>query len=107
MQLYVIDWSFQNSEDQLFATNQFCDFVKEDKLNQFYEGLELKFIAHTPQNGSGVIICKAQSAATLLNILSMWRENFSITFNIKPALTSEELLKLQSSKDNWGGVEIK
>ena len=71
MQLYVIDWSFQNSEDQLFATNQFCDFVKEDKLNQFYEGLELKFIAYTPQNGSGVIICKAQSAATLLNILSM------------------------------------
>ena len=101
MQLYVIDWSFQNSEDQLFATNQFCVFLKEDKINQFNEGFELIFIAHTPQNGSGVIICKAQSATTLLNILSMWRENFSINFNIKPALTSEELLKLQSSKDFW------
>ena len=99
MQLYVIDWSFQNAEDQLFATNEFCKFLKEGKLNQFIEGLELKYIAHTPQNGSGVIICKAQSAATILKILSIWRENFSIAFNIKPALTNEELLDLQSFKD--------
>ena len=100
MQLYLINWSFQNSEDQLFATNQFCEFLKGDKLNQFIEGLEIKFIAHTPQNGSGVIICKAESVTIILNILSKWRENYSITFNIKPALTNEELLNLQSSKDH-------
>ena len=99
MQLYLIDWSFQNSEDQLFATNQFCQFLKDDKLNQFIEGFELKYIAHTPQDGSGVIICKAQNTIILFNMLSMWRENFSIAFNIKPALTNEELLELQSSKD--------
>ena len=72
MQLYVIDWSFQNAEDQLFATNEFCKFFKEDKLTNFIEGLELINIAHKPQNGSGVIICKAQSATTILNALSMW-----------------------------------
>ena len=99
MQLYLIDWSFQNSEDQLFATNKFCELLKQDKINQFMEGLELINIVHAPQNGSGVIICKAQSSTTLLDILSMWRENFSISFNITPALTSEELLQLQSSKD--------
>ena len=99
MQLYVISWFFQNAEDQLFATNEFCEFLKEDKLNKFIEGLELKYLAHTPQNGSGVIICKAQSASILLNILSMWRENFNITFNIKPALTSDELLEIHSSTD--------
>ena len=101
MQLYVIDWSFQNAEDQLFATNEFCEFLKEDKLNQFIEGFELKFIAHTPQDGSGIIICKAKNAALLYEILNMWRENFSIVFNIKPALTNEELLTLQSSKNFW------
>ena len=101
MQLYVIDWSFQNAEDQLFATNEFCEFLKEDKLNQFIEGFELKFIAHTPQDGSGIIICKVKNAALLYEILNMWRENFSIVFNIKPALTNEELLTLQSSKDFW------
>ena len=101
MQLYVIDWSFQNAEDQLFATNEFCNFLKEDKLNQYIEGFELKNIAHTPQNGSGVIICTAQNTSTIFNILNMWRENFSISFNIKPALSSEELLNLKSSKDYW------
>ena len=101
MQLYVIDWSFQNAEDQLFATNEFCEFLKEDKLNQFIEGFELKFIAHTPQDGSGIIICKAKNSALLYEILNMWRENFSIVFNIKPALTNEELLTLQSSKNFW------
>ena len=99
MQLYVIDWSFQNAEDQLFATNEFCNFLKEGKLNQIVEGFELKYIAHTPQNGTGVIICESQNTNTVFEILNMWRENFSISFNIKPALTSEDLLTLQSSKD--------
>ena len=101
MQLYVIDWSFQNAEDQLFATNEFCEILKEDKLNQFIEGFELKFIAHTPQDGSGIIICKVKNAALLYEMLNMWRENFRIVFNIKPALTNEELLTLQSSKNFW------
>ncbi len=101
MQLYVIDWSFQHAEDQLFATNEFCIFLKEGKFNQFIEGFELIYIAHTPQNGTGIVICKAQNTTTLLNILNMWRENYSISFNIKPALTSEELLLLQSSKNFW------
>ena len=95
MQLFVIDWSFQNAEDQLFATNEFCDFLKENKLNEHIEGFELIFIAHTPQNGSGVIICRSQTSTTLFKILNIWRENFSILFNIKPALTSEELLSLK------------
>tara|TARA_Y100000991_G_C21648992_1_gene211578 strand:+ start:123 stop:443 length:321 start_codon:yes stop_codon:yes gene_type:complete len=99
MQLFIIDWSFQNSEDQVFATNEFCKFLKENKLNHHIEGFDLIFIAHTPQNGSGVIVCKAQTSTTLFKILNMWRQNFSIFFNIKPALTNEELLSLNSSKD--------
>ena len=101
MQLYVINWSFQNAEDQLFATKEFCEFMKANKLNQNIEGFDLIFIAHTPQDGSGLIICKAQNTTTIFNILNMWRENFSISFNIKPALTSEDLLSLHSSKNFW------
>ena len=99
MQLYVINWSFQNAEDQLFATKEFCEFVKENKLSQYIEGFELIIIAHIPQDGSGSLICKAHNTTTIFNILKMWRENFSISFDIKPALKSEELLSLHSSKN--------
>ena len=101
MQLYVIDWLLQNSEDQLFATNEFCEFLKREKFNEFIEGFELIFMAHTPQNGSGVIICRAQNFTILFKLFKMWRENFGITFNIKPALTNDELLETQSSDVFW------
>ena len=101
MQLYVIDWLFQNAEDQLFATNQFCEYLKKEKFNEIIDGFELQFIAHTPQNGSGTMICKAQSTITIFNLLNMWRESYSISFNIKPALTNDELLKLNSAEDFW------
>ena len=101
MQLYVIDWSFKNSDDQIFATNEFCNYMKKGKLNEFLEGFELKFIAHTPQNGSGVIICEASDTKILFKILKIWRENFSISFNIKPALTNEELLSSHNERNFW------
>ena len=101
MQLFVIDWSFQNIEDQLFATNEFCKYLKEGKLNETIEGFELKFIAHTPQDGSGVIICQANNTYLLFRILKMWRENFNITFNFKTALTNEELASSHAENCFW------
>ena len=98
MQLFVINWLFQNAEDQLFATKEFCGFLKENKLNQYIEGFELIFIAHTPQDGSGVIICNAQNTLVLFRILKMWRENFNITFNFQPALTNEDILSSQNEE---------
>ena len=66
-----------------------------------FEGFELIFCAHTPQDGSGVMICKAQSASILFQIFNNWRENFSISFNFKPALTSEELFEARSKDTFW------
>ena len=99
MQLFVIDWSFENNEDQLFATNEFCQSLREEKLNENIDGFELIFIAHTPQNKSGVIICKALNTSTLFKILKFWRESFNISFNFKPALTNEELLTSHNKQD--------
>ena len=101
MQLFVIDWSFQNSEDQLFATNEFCQYLGKGNLDERIEGFELKFIAHTPQNKSGVIICEAYNTSVLFKILKFWRESFNISFNLKPALTNEELLSSHKEKDFW------
>ena len=101
MQLFIIDWSFQNNEDQLFATNEFCKYLSEGKLNESIEGFELKFIAHTPQNGSGIMICQVHQSSLLFNILKMWREKFNIVFNFKPALTNEELLSSHNEKSFW------
>ena len=94
MQLYVIDWLFQNAEDQLFATKEFCEYFKKENFNESVNGIELKFIAHTPQNGSGTIICMAESATLIFKLLKMWRENYNISFNIKPALSNQDLIDL-------------
>ena len=101
MQLYVIDWSFQNAEDQLFATNEFCQYLNEGKLNERIDGFELESIAHTPQDGSGVIICKAINVSILMRIFNMWRKNFNISFNFKPALTNEELASSNNENCFW------
>ena len=101
MQLYVIEWSFQNNEDQLFATNEFCQYFKEGKLNESIDGFELKYIAHTPQNGSGTIICKVADASIIFRIFNMWRKNFNISFNFKPALTNEELASSLTENCFW------
>ena len=69
MQLYVIDWSFQNNEDQLFATNEFCQYFNEWKLKESIDGFELLFIAHTPQNGSVVILFKVANVGVIFRIL--------------------------------------
>ena len=96
MQLYVIQWSFENAEDQLFATNEFCEKFKKGELYESVDGLELINIAHTPHNGSGTIICKAQNTTSILNILKEWRDNYSISFSINPALSNEEFIKVYS-----------
>ena len=101
MQLYLIDWSFKNNEDQLFATNEFCQYLHEGKLSESIEGFKLEFIAHTPQNGSGVIICKAADVGILFRIFNMWRKNFDISFNFKPALTNEELASSHIENCFW------
>ena len=99
MQLYVINWSFQSAEDQLFATKEFCEYFKNGKLNEFIEGFELNYIAHTPQDGTGTIICRATNISVALNLINLWRESYDISFNIKPALTNEELFVIKSSND--------
>ena len=65
--------------------------MNQGKLNESIDGFELQCIAHTPQNGSGVIICKVTNVSTLFKNFYMWRKNFDISFNFKPALTNEEL----------------
>ena len=101
MQLFVIDWSFENSEDQLFATNEFCQYLNQGNINKTIEGFELKFIAHSPQDKSGIIICRASNTLVLFKLVRFWRENFNITFNFKPALTNDELFSSHNEKDIW------
>ena len=100
MQLYVIDWSFKNAEDQLFATKDFCEYFTKGKLDEFIEGFQIKFVAHTPQNGSGTIICEAQNSGIVFNLLKIWRDNYNVSFNIKPALSNEELVQINKSEDH-------
>ena len=90
MQLYVIDLSFQNNQDQLFAINELYQYLNEGKLNETIDVFQLESIAHTQQNSSRVIICKVADANILFRIFNLWRKIFNISFNFKPALTNEE-----------------
>tara|TARA_A100000164_G_scaffold115723_1_gene102005 strand:+ start:154 stop:387 length:234 start_codon:yes stop_codon:yes gene_type:complete len=65
--------------------------LNEGKLSKSIDGFELLFIAHTSQNGSGFTLCKVEDVSILFRIFDMWRKNFNISFNFKPALTNEEL----------------
>ena len=41
MQLHIINRSLQNKKDQLFATYEFCQYLKDRKLNESIDGFDL------------------------------------------------------------------
>ena len=99
MQLFVIDWSFQNNEDQLFATNEFCQYLSKGNSNETIDGFDLKFIAHTPQNKSSAINSQTQNRLVLSKLLKLLRESFNIEFNFMPETTCEDLLSSHNEKE--------
>ena len=51
-----------------------------------------------PQDGTGVIICRASSASILFKVFGSWRDNFGMIWEYKPALTTEEFVHLIKEK---------
>ena len=96
MQIYIVNWSSISSEDQIFATKEFCNSFREGKIENHFNECELINCYHMPQDGTGVIICKTKDLKSLYKILKPWRDNFNLIFNIKPALTNEELLEINN-----------
>tara|TARA_Y100000589_G_C26571579_1_gene394731 strand:+ start:72 stop:365 length:294 start_codon:yes stop_codon:yes gene_type:complete len=94
MQIYIVYWSFSSSEDQIFATKEFCNSLNEGRFNHHCDGFELVNCYHFPQDGTGIIICKTENTKNLCKIFKPWRENYNIIFNFKPAFTNEELLEI-------------
>tara|TARA_B100000212_G_C26907555_1_gene336408 strand:+ start:94 stop:384 length:291 start_codon:yes stop_codon:yes gene_type:complete len=94
MQIYIVSWSFSSSEDQLFATTEFCNSFNEEKFHNHCDGFELINCYHIPQDGSGIVICKAENLKKLYKIFKHWRENYNLVFSFKPALSNEELIEI-------------
>ncbi len=94
MQLYIVTWRFESSEDQIFCSNALVDYVESGKSDEMQEGYERLAWAHTPQDGSGIVLCRAKSASVLYKVFASWRENFGMIWEYKPALTTEELVSL-------------
>ena len=94
MQLYVITWRFESSEDQIYAEDAFKDYIQNGKADEPREGYERLFWVHTPQDGTGVIICRAANSSVLYRVFSPWRRKFGMVWDYKPALTTEELIQL-------------
>ncbi len=94
MQLYVVTWKFESSEYQTFAGDALINYVESGEFNETHNGYERLFWIHTPQDGTGVIICKAESASVLYKVFGPWREKFGMTWDYKPGLTTEDLISL-------------
>ncbi len=94
MQLYVVTWKFESSEDQTFAADALLDYVESGKSEDLTEGYERLAWVHTPQDGSGVVICRAENASVLYKVFGPWREKFGMIWDYKPGLTTEELVHL-------------
>ena len=94
MQLYVVTWCFQSSEYQTFAGQALKEYVESGKSDEALEGYERIAWVHTPQDGTGTVICKAESASVLYKVFGPWREKYGMTWNYKPGLSSEELVSL-------------
>ena len=94
MQIYIVSWLFSNSEDQLFATKEYCNSLREGKIDFNCNGFELINCYHSPQDGTGIIICKAENLKELYKKFKPWKENYNLILNFKPAFTNEELLEI-------------
>ncbi|KGG15006.1 MULTISPECIES: DUF3303 domain-containing protein [unclassified Prochlorococcus] len=94
MQLYVVTWKFQSSEYQTFAADALIKYVDSGDSENQVEGYERIAWVHTPQDGTGTIICKAESAAVLYRVFGAWREKFGMSWDYKPGLSTEELITL-------------
>ncbi len=94
MQLYIVTWRFESSEDQTFAADALLDYVESGKAEDSFEGYERLAWVHAPQDGTGVVLCKAASASVLYRVFGPWREKFGMIWEYKPGVTTEELLNL-------------
>tara|TARA_Y100001968_G_scaffold313362_1_gene337481 strand:- start:117 stop:416 length:300 start_codon:yes stop_codon:yes gene_type:complete len=94
MQLYLVSWKFDSSEEQSFALDALVEYVDSGKSQQTPDGYERIAWVHTPQDGTGIVLCKAVNAATLYKVFHPWREKYGMTWNYKPALYTEELIEL-------------
>ena len=72
MQLYIVTWKFESSEDQNYSSEAFVDYVESGKSEDLIDGYERITWAHTPQDGTGVIICRASSASILFKVFGSW-----------------------------------
>ena len=61
---------FQSAEYQIFAAQALTAYVDSGKLDDSFEGYEEIAWVHTPQDGTGTVICRAESAATLYRVFS-------------------------------------
>tara|TARA_Y100001968_G_scaffold333931_1_gene401301 strand:+ start:7331 stop:7633 length:303 start_codon:yes stop_codon:yes gene_type:complete len=100
MQLYVVSWRFESSEDQNFALDALSEYVESGKADQTPDGYERIAWVHTPQDGTGIVLCKASSAAVLYKVFGPWREKFGMVWEYKPGITTEELIELQKELNN-------
>ena len=98
MQLYVVTWKFESSEDQLYSSEAFVEYVESGKSHDLIEGYERIAWVHTPQDGTGVIICRASSATILYRVFAPWRDKYGMTWEYKPALSTEEFVSLIKEK---------
>ena len=94
MQLYVVTWKFETSEYQLFASEALAEHSDGINSTDSCPGYERIAWIHTPQDGTGTVICKAENASVLYKVFAPWQNKYGMSWEYKPGLLTEELLDL-------------
>ncbi|QNJ07031.1 conserved hypothetical protein (DUF3303) [Synechococcus sp. MEDNS5] len=91
MQLYNVTWQFPEIEGQKAGYAKLIEYMASGAEADNFEGFELISRTHTPQTGSGIVICKASGTKAIFKHFAPWRAMFGVEFDIQPAFSDEEV----------------
>ena len=97
LQFYVVNFSFPDIENQLAAYKQFIEYAEGGYPDDNFEGFEMFARFHMPQNGSGVVICRASGSSALFKHFAPWRAQFGMELDIEPAMGCDEAVAMHKA----------
>ena len=102
VQLYNVTWQFPEIEGQKAAFAKLIDYMASGAQGDHIDGFELISRTHCPETGSGVVICKAESAKVLFQHFAPWRAMFGVEFDCSlPSPMKRSARVIKSSLSRW------
>ena len=90
MNTYLVTATFKNVALMGAAYDLFLKAIKEDTLNDEFEGFKIVGRYHASYSNNVYIIVQASTGIKMTEHFAPWKVKFDINFDIKPVMTDEE-----------------